>query len=117
MPINLITAEVGGGSISLDNPSGATDSSPSAETAAMHPRLHRQKLQSKTNRGKTFRSLKNKAVANIEVRIDPSFSSSVIGRHMCIKRFLFEFQPQKGFSYRSGTGTGDLTDGEGGRSV
>lgn len=33
----------------------------------MHPRLHRQKLQSKTNRGKTFRSLKNKAAANIEV--------------------------------------------------
>lgn len=46
-----------------------TDPSPSAETAAMHPRLHRQKIQSKTNRGKTFRSFKNKVVANIEVRI------------------------------------------------
>jgi hypothetical protein len=56
----------------MDNPSMAVDlptEPTSAAAAAMHPRLHRQKLQSKTNRGKTFRSMKNnKAVANIEVR-------------------------------------------------
>jgi hypothetical protein len=66
--------DVGGGSTSMDNPSMAVDlptepTSAAAAAAAMHPRLHRQKLQSKTNRGKTFRSMKNnKAVANIEVR-------------------------------------------------
>lgn len=62
------------GSSLLDHPSvvAGNDPSPSTETASMHPRLHRQKLQSKTNRGKTFRSLKNKAaVANIEVIIYP----------------------------------------------
>jgi hypothetical protein len=54
----------------MDNPSTAVDlpTEPTTSSTSMHPRLHRQKLQSKTNRGKTFRSLKNnKAVANIEV--------------------------------------------------
>ncbi|XP_046453317.1 protein unc-80 homolog isoform X4 [Daphnia pulex] len=65
-------ADVGGGSTSMDNPSMAvdlpTEPTSASAAAAMHPRLHRQKLQSKTNRGKTFRSMKNnKAVANIEV--------------------------------------------------
>jgi hypothetical protein len=55
----------------MDNPSMAVDlptEPTTSSSTSMHPRLHRQKLQSKTNRGKTFRSLKNnKAVANIEV--------------------------------------------------
>lgn len=62
-----------GASTSLDSPSAAiasaaADHASSESVSAMHPRLHRQKLQSKNNRGKNFRSFKSgKAVANIEV--------------------------------------------------
>ena len=88
----------------MDNPVPAAVDLPTEATSAssMHPRLHRQKLQSKTNRGKTFRSLKNnKAVANIEVRFfncpPPHFSGS-------LPAFFFSLT---GFAYRSGTGTAD----------
>jgi hypothetical protein len=67
----------------MDNPSMAVDlptEPTTSSSTSMHPRLHRQKLQSKTNRGKTFRSLKNnKAVANIEVHF--RFISIVLVLH------------------------------------
>jgi len=60
---------IDGASTSLDSPSAAsaTADPDQTPTSTMHPRLHRQKLQSKTNRGKNFRSFKSKATANIEV--------------------------------------------------
>ena len=60
-------------------------------STSMHPRLHRQKLQSKTNRGKTFRSLKNnKAVANIEVHF--RFISIVVLNFNRLKLVFFFFK-------------------------
>lgn len=65
--LSLEQAASAGGSSTSSMPPAAADASPCAESAPMHPRLHRQKLQSKPNsRGKTYRSLKNKT-ANIEV--------------------------------------------------
>jgi hypothetical protein len=39
----------------------------SGMSSTVQPRLHRQKLPNKPNRGKTFRSFKSKTAANIEV--------------------------------------------------
>ena len=38
-------------------------------SSTVQPRLHRQKLPNKPNRGKTFRSFKSKTAANIEVNL------------------------------------------------
>ncbi|XP_045030143.1 protein unc-80 homolog isoform X4 [Daphnia magna] len=87
-------ADAVAGSTSMDNPSTAVDVP--TESSSMHPRLHRQKLQSKTNRGKTFRSMKNnKAVANIEVS------------HIEVEQELVTISPSVKVISSSSTPTGD----------
>jgi hypothetical protein len=91
----------------MDNPSVAVDLPTEPTSAAMHPRLHRQKLQSKTNRGKTFRSMKNnKAVANIEVRFClPNVFFFCFFFPVSLEMFDSIFS--SGVAHRSGTGIGD----------
>ena len=56
-----------GGSSGLESQQSIGGDIESGISSAAQPRLHRQKLPNKPNRGKTFRSFKSKTSANIEV--------------------------------------------------